>query len=75
MAKWFVLCRVSGGVTGTRESLLKTNGVVEEFATRVDAETVAKQCARLNHGRSRAAFEYRAIDAREAEWVRATKGD
>lgn len=31
-------CRVSGGITGTREALLKINGQVARFETREEAE-------------------------------------
>jgi hypothetical protein len=36
-----IVCRVSGGVTGTRESLAKVDGVVRRFATRELAELEA----------------------------------
>lgn len=31
---YLVMCRVSGGVTGTRESVLKSNGDIVRFDTR-----------------------------------------
>ena len=49
-AEYVVRCRVSGGVTGTRESLLKANGVVQIFQTREAAETEAR---RLNEARAK----------------------
>jgi hypothetical protein len=40
--RWVVRCQVSGGVTGTRTSLLKgRDGTVQEFATREEAAAAA----------------------------------
>lgn len=43
--RYIVMCRVSGGVTGTRQAPLKSAGVVQYFADRTEAELVA---AKLN---------------------------
>lgn len=60
---FYVMCRVSGGVTGTREALLKANGVVVEFETREAAETKAKHLNReMNHEHSVAFFQYWVIE-------------
>jgi hypothetical protein len=41
---WIVRCRVSGGVTGTRFSVLKTiGGVVRYFETEDDARAEARR--------------------------------
>ncbi|HMF92654.1 MAG TPA: hypothetical protein VKE96_00090 [Vicinamibacterales bacterium] len=54
-----VMCRVSGGVTGTREDFLKKNGTIAEFETR---EAAAAEAARLttqyNNAHAVACFEY-----------------
>jgi len=56
---YVVRCRVSGGVTGTRESLLKKNGEVQKFASFEEAEAEAKSLRNsMNHEFSRAIFEY-----------------
>jgi hypothetical protein len=53
-----IRCRVSGGVTGTRESLLKANGSIRSFTTRAEAEAVAADL-RATMGRgSMASFSY-----------------
>ena len=39
--KYVIRCRVSGGVTGTRESIVKLNGEVRMFDTKEQAETEA----------------------------------
>lgn len=41
-----IWCRVSGGVTGTREAWFKENGVVREFKSRAEADAVAAHLAR-----------------------------
>lgn len=41
-----IWCRVSGGVTGTREAWLKSDGVVKEFATREAAQAEADKLNR-----------------------------
>lgn len=47
MSEFKVLCRVTGGVTGTRESFLKSNGKVKTFATREEAQAEATRLNRL----------------------------
>jgi hypothetical protein len=39
----YVMCRVSGRVTGTRQALLKSNGEVKVFPTFADAEAEARR--------------------------------
>jgi hypothetical protein len=56
--KFNVGVRVSGGVTGTREGLLKKDGAVQEFDTREAAEAeVAEYHKRMNNQYARASFE------------------
>jgi len=43
--RYIIHCRVEGGVTGTREAILKSNGVIKYFDT-MDAAKV--EAARLN---------------------------
>lgn len=38
---YMVMCRVSGGVTGTREAALKADGEVRYFGTHAEAQAVA----------------------------------
>lgn len=45
-----ICCRVSGGVTGTREALLKENGRVKHFPTREEAQ---QEATRLTESASR----------------------
>jgi hypothetical protein len=55
-----IMCRVSGGVTGTRQSWMKnSSGETMHFRREVDAEAVAK-AARERPGlkHSQATFEY-----------------
>lgn len=62
---YIVMCRVSGGVTGTREAPLKANGEVRTFGTRAEAEGVATHLMReLNGNPHRTAdFRYWAVEA------------
>ena len=54
-----VHCHVWGGVTGDRQSLLKDNGVVIEFATREEAEERARFLnVSMNNRHAVACFEY-----------------
>ncbi len=41
---YLVMCRVTGGVTGTREAVLKANGQEQIFITREEAEAEAVRC-------------------------------
>ncbi len=67
MATFFVLCRVSGGITGTRTALLKSNGVVREFTSRAAAEAKAQALNReMNTPYSVADFHYSVITDDEA---------
>ena len=66
-APFYVHCRISGGVTGTREGLLKKDGKVATFSPRAAAETEADRLNReMNNVYSVASFSYRAISADEA---------
>lgn len=59
-----IRCRVSGGVTGTRESLLKASGEVAMFETFEDAETHAAHLNKeMNGGFGTATFSYTVIPA------------
>jgi len=54
-----VWCRVSGGVTGTRESRLHANGEPVTFPTLAAAEAEAARLnQRMNHAYSVADFHY-----------------
>ena len=48
MSTFMVRCRVSGGLTGTRESWLKSNGETMVFPDYDSAEAKATEC-RANH--------------------------
>jgi hypothetical protein len=60
MDPYIVCCRVSGGVTGTRESRLKdSTGLVQRFATRDDAQRKADHLnTEMNNRYSVANFQY-----------------
>ena len=61
---WRVWCRVSGGVTGTRESYLKSDGKLAEFPTFEEANARAEELNKsMNHEYSRAFFSYTAVEA------------
>lgn len=52
-----ILVRVSGGVTGTREALLKADGKPMVFGTREEAEAEAAAYRRkMNNPKMRSAF-------------------
>ena len=57
---WWILCRVQGGVTDTREAPLRdANGKVQHFATQEEAEAGAEAArlrARVRGGAAR--FDY-----------------
>lgn len=54
-----IKCRVSGGVTGTRESYMKERGVVMYFATKVEAQGIADHNNRVRNGPYKTAdFKY-----------------
>lgn len=58
--RYIVMCRVSGGVTGTRQSELKKDGTIQIFDQRDEAERKAVELtAKLNSDPYRtAAFQY-----------------
>jgi hypothetical protein len=64
--KYNIHCRVSGGVMGTRESLLKSNGEIVVFDTKAVAEIEA---ARLNSAMNvpfaATNFHYKAVPCEE----------
>ena len=41
--KYAIWCRVSGGVTGTREAWLKSRGIIRKFETLDEAQRVAAE--------------------------------
>ena len=54
-----VMCRVSGGCTGTREAPLKENGVIKIFYKRSIAEAEADSLNKtMNNAHSLASFSY-----------------
>jgi hypothetical protein len=59
MMHYIVMCRVSGGVTGTREAPLKHLGTLALFDTREAAQAKADELNRkMNHPSSVASFRY-----------------
>jgi hypothetical protein len=61
---WHVHCRVSGGVTGTREGLLRHDGTTVVYPTRAAAEQAAATLNKKMNGRfSVASFHYHAVPA------------
>jgi len=61
---YVIKCRVSGGVTGTRESYLKENGEVQTFTDKTEAELVAAGLQMsMNRGPGLAVFHYEAVSA------------
>lgn len=58
--RYIVMCRVSGGVTGTRQSELKKDGQIQIFDQREEAEQRAVELTtKLNSDPYRtAAFQY-----------------
>ena len=64
ITQWVVVCQVSGGVTGLRESLLKRNGAVQYFATEDEARSTAAELNKEKNSRfSTASFRYWAEEA------------
>jgi len=58
-----ILARVSGGITGTREAILKNNGVEQYFETREAAQIEANRLNKeMNRPESAASFRYTVID-------------
>jgi hypothetical protein len=56
---YIIRCRVSGGVTGTRTSVLKEHGQVKYYPTKEEAEQQAKALTRtMNNTNSIACFKY-----------------
>lgn len=56
---FYIMCQVSGGVTGFRQSPMKKDGVVQYFDKREDAEKVAEyNNKKMNHQHSTADFRY-----------------
>ncbi len=45
-----IKCRVSGGVTGTRESYMKERGVIMYFVTKAGAQKVADHRNKISNG-------------------------
>jgi len=44
--RWRVRCRVSGGVTGTREAWMKSGGIVADFTSEAEARETAEEMLR-----------------------------
>lgn len=56
---WRVMCRVSGGVTGTRGPVpLKLGGVEQVFRTKAEAQAAAEAAKRFVSPYAKALFEY-----------------
>jgi hypothetical protein len=55
---YVIRCRVSGGVTGTRESTVKLNGEVRTFDTKEQAETEAARLNKEMNSNSAGYFRY-----------------
>jgi hypothetical protein len=61
-----IMCRVSGGVTGTRTALLKKDGQTVYFETREEAQKEAERLnATMNNAHSVASFSYRVVEGGE----------
>lgn len=56
--RYYIGCRVSGGVTGTRESVVKAHGLTIYFANRADAEAEATRLRDTMGRNSAASFHY-----------------
>lgn len=55
----YIRCQVSGGVTGTRSALLKSNGAIVSFASLEEAQTEANRLnEKMNGPYSTAFFSY-----------------
>jgi hypothetical protein len=64
---YYVACRVSGGVTGTREALLKRDGKVQQFTTEAEAESCAAALRQTMNGPYAVAyFQYWVVEERES---------
>jgi hypothetical protein len=55
---WIIRCRVSGGVTGTRESILKRDGVIATFDEAEARAEAARLHAQANGPHATARFAY-----------------
>lgn len=65
---YYVMCRVSGGVTGTRTALAKADGKVKTFPTFEAAADEADRLLKLyNNSYSKAHFEYWPVDENVAK--------
>ena len=54
-----IKCRVSGGVTGTREAYMKEKGVVQYWETKGDAQKIADHNNKVRNGPHKTAdFKY-----------------
>jgi hypothetical protein len=61
-----IWCKVSGGITGTREAWLKANGKICEYATREQAAQVARDLnERSNRSGATADYRYSVIEHEE----------
>ncbi len=57
-ATWIVMCKVSGGVTGTRQGPLKTDGQIVKFETKDAAQQRADALLRAVSPYNKATFSY-----------------
>lgn len=53
-----ILCKVSGGTTGSRQALLKSKGAVIEFHTQGQAERRASELTRIANGNKYRTADY-----------------
>ena len=65
--RYRVWCRVSGGVTGTREAWLKSDGKVKIFRTAEEAKAEAKRLSADKSPYATADFHYHAVP--ESDWA------
>lgn len=66
MSKFQIWCRVSGGVTGTREAWLKSDDKIQQFDSEAEAQAEADRLLRTTNGNPHrtANFSYSVRQAR-----------
>ena len=60
--KFNITCQVSGGITGTRQALLKSDGIVKEFDSREDAQKETDRLIKNVSPYSQASFQYWVVE-------------
>jgi hypothetical protein len=60
-----ILASVSGGVTGSRQSWVKSNGEIREFDTLAEAKRVAAELNATMKGPAGVSIRYEAIESDE----------